>query len=251
MSGTATVNVVPADAGNRVSWGAVFAGVVMTLAAQLVLSLLGFGLAAAGIAHAVTRMSPGTFLFFIGLWWALSGIAAASIGGFTAGRMAGAQPATAAGWHGLVSWGVSVMVVAFLLISGSNMIADDIYQTAGYRGLNGVSYEQEGRINGSSLTEGPAVPAAPSAIPNPGIPIDQVPVQTPQYSLRVSPPPVAVPDRAGERRPAQRSGAHDGRAGRMVRRPRQRKEKRSAHSCLKGFGIYDDFRVARISRPMK
>ena len=185
--------VTPAPPVNRVSWGAVFAGVALTLAAQLIFSLMGLGVAAAGIAPAASRMPAGAFLFLICLWWAASGIAAAFIGGFTAGRMAGKQPASAAAWHGLVSWAVSVMVVAFLLVSATNIIAGEIYQTTLYRSMTGAAYEQDGRINGSSLTEGPAIPAAPSAIPQPGISIDQSPASTSQYSLKVSPPPGSIP----------------------------------------------------------
>lgn len=51
------------------------------------------------------------------IWWTVSGIIAALIGGFTAGRLAGQPKAASAAWHGLTSWAVATLVVALLLTS--------------------------------------------------------------------------------------------------------------------------------------
>src|SRR4026208_1007392 len=77
---------------NRVSWRAVLAGVVVALVAQLILNLVGVGIGAASVAR-LTSNNPSATSFAIGagIWWALSGIIAALIGGYTAGRLAG-QP---------------------------------------------------------------------------------------------------------------------------------------------------------------
>ena len=66
---------------NQISWGAVFAGVVIALTAQLLLNLLGVGIGLATIdPSAANNPDPKTFSIGAGVWWAVSGIVAALIG---------------------------------------------------------------------------------------------------------------------------------------------------------------------------
>src|SRR5687767_3683175 len=76
---------------NKVSWGAVFAGVVVMLVTQLILNLLGIGIGAATLdpaAGAAENPSASSFSIGAGLWFALSGILASLAGGYAAGRLA-------------------------------------------------------------------------------------------------------------------------------------------------------------------
>src|SRR5882762_9816760 len=75
---------------NKISWGAVLAGVVLALATQLVLNLLGMGVGAATLSP-FTGDSPSATSLSIGagIWFAISSILAALAGGYTAGRLAG------------------------------------------------------------------------------------------------------------------------------------------------------------------
>src|SRR5262245_45619474 len=85
---------------NRVSWGAVLAGVAVALVVQLILNLLGIGLGAASFDPA-SNNSPAasTLSISAAIWWAVSGIIAALLGGYTAGRLA-VQPKQSSGaWH--------------------------------------------------------------------------------------------------------------------------------------------------------
>lgn len=112
----------------RVSWGAVTAGAALALAVQLVLNLfgMGVGLAAAdpGAAAlaAASEVSWGTLI-----WMAVTGVIAAFAGGFCSGRLAGERRMAMAGWHGLVSWAASTLVIAVLaatvagVLVGGNM----------------------------------------------------------------------------------------------------------------------------------
>ncbi len=103
---------------NRVAWGAVFAGVVMSLVAQLILNMLGVGVG-------LSTLDPGTgdnpsaetFSMGAGIWWAVSGILASLIGGFAAGRLSGEPKESTAAWHGLTAWAVATLVVVYLLTS--------------------------------------------------------------------------------------------------------------------------------------
>ena len=105
---------------NQISWGAVFAGVVLTLAAQLILNLLGIGIGAATLDPGQAGAeSPGASALGIGagVWFVVSGILASFLGGFAAGRLGGKPKGSTAGWHGLTAWALSTLVIFFLLTS--------------------------------------------------------------------------------------------------------------------------------------
>jgi hypothetical protein len=108
---------------NRVGWGAILAGVALALVTQLILSMIGAGI---GLA----TLDPGTgdnpsasgFSMAAAIWWAVSGIIAAFIGGFAAGRLAGVPKESTAGWHGLGSWAVTTLVIAYLAVTTATTI---------------------------------------------------------------------------------------------------------------------------------
>ncbi len=98
---------------NRVSWGAIFAGVTMALVVQLILNLTGVGV---GIA---LKAGPSTGAM---IWMAVSGVVAFFVGGYTAGRLSGDPTESTAGWHGLTAWAASVFVLAILIIGGAGVM---------------------------------------------------------------------------------------------------------------------------------
>jgi hypothetical protein len=101
---------------NRVSWGAVLAGVMVALVSQLILNLIGIGIGAASFdATSNANPSGSSFSIAAGMWWALSGILAALAGGYTAGRLSGRPTETSGPWHGLTSWAVTTLLVFYLL----------------------------------------------------------------------------------------------------------------------------------------
>src|SRR4030095_4824200 len=84
---------------NRISWGAVLAGVVVALVAQLILNMIGIGIGASTLdpgGGAAENPSAQGFSIGAGIWLLVSGIVAALAGGFAAGRLSGqAQKTTA------------------------------------------------------------------------------------------------------------------------------------------------------------
>ena len=116
---------------NRVAWGAVLAGVALSLVTQLILNLLGIGIG-------LSTLDPGTgdnpsaeaLSMGAGIWWSVSGIIAALIGGFTAGRLAGQPKPASAAWHGLTSWAVATLVIAWLLTSTAGNVIGGAMNTA-------------------------------------------------------------------------------------------------------------------------
>jgi hypothetical protein len=112
---------------NNVSWGAVLAGAVVAIMTQVVLNTLGVALGAFALDAAADRtanfsegdMASGaaTFSLVAAIWWTVSGVIAAFIGGYAAGRLSGRPKESTGGWHGVATWGVTMIAVFYILTS--------------------------------------------------------------------------------------------------------------------------------------
>jgi hypothetical protein len=113
---------------NRVSWGAVFVGVVVSLVVQLILNLLGVGVGAASL-NPLSGDNPSAtqFSMVAAIWWTVAGIIAAFAGGYSAGRLAGQPVEATAGWHGLTAWALTTLVVFYLLTSAVGGVLGGAY----------------------------------------------------------------------------------------------------------------------------
>lgn len=103
---------------NEISWGAVIAGAVIGLIAQLILNMVGIGVGLSAV-NAVAGDSPSASSMSIGagLWWVISGIVAAGLGGYLAGRLSGKPSHSTTAYHGLIAWAVSTLIVVYLVSS--------------------------------------------------------------------------------------------------------------------------------------
>jgi hypothetical protein len=114
---------------NKVSWGAVLAGVVVALVTQLILNMIGIGIGAATLSPATgDNPSASTFSIGAGIWWTLSGILASLAGGYAAGRLAGVPKESTGGWHGLTSWALTTLIIFFLITSAIGGILGGTYR---------------------------------------------------------------------------------------------------------------------------
>ena len=102
---------------NRISWGAVLAGVVTALVIQLLLNILGAGIGMGTLDVMRTENNPetSTASLVAAAWWTLTGIIASYVGGTVAGRLAGAPDRSTAGWHGFVAWAATTLIIFYLL----------------------------------------------------------------------------------------------------------------------------------------
>lgn len=118
---------------NRVSWGAILAGVVAALVVQLLLNILGVGIGASSVTAADTGSNPsaGGFSMTAGIWWTISGIVASFVGGVVAGRLCGAATTNTARWHGFVSWATATLVIFYLLTSALGGIIGGTFSAFG------------------------------------------------------------------------------------------------------------------------
>lgn len=148
---------------NKVSWGAILAGVVTALVTQLILNMVGIGIGASTL-DPMTGDNPGAGSFSIGagIWWALSGIVAAFVGGFVASRLSGRPKESTGGWHGLTSWAATTLLVFYLLSTAVGSLVGGAFSTV------------SGAIGGLGRTAGSAVQAAAPALANASDPFSAI-----------------------------------------------------------------------------
>lgn len=140
---------------NKVSWGAIFAGVAIALAAQFLLNLLGVGIGAA-VLDPATSDNPDASTFSIGggIWFVVAGIIASFLGGYVASRLSGRPSNSTGGYHGLTTWAVTTLVVLYLLTTSVGALIGGAFS-----GLTSI-------VSGVGQTAATAVTAAAPAITN-------------------------------------------------------------------------------------
>lgn len=147
----------PVEFISRVSWGAIFAGTVAALVVQLTLSILGIGIGLAGINPASSGAQDAASLSLAaGIWWIVSGIIASLAGGYVAGRFCDRRATSKAGYHGLMSWGLTTLVVVFLLSSAVGGV------------VSGAFGAMTSMLGGAGRAVGGAVQAAAPSLPQAG-----------------------------------------------------------------------------------
>src|SRR5205814_5449530 len=97
----------------RISWGAIFAGAIIALATQLVLTLIGAAVGLATLDPATGQNPSGTTLGIgAAVWLVISSFVSLFLGGYVAGRLGG----TFNGWlHGLATWATVTMLTVLLV----------------------------------------------------------------------------------------------------------------------------------------
>ena len=117
---------------SRMSWPAVFAGVTIAIAVQIVLGLLGTGIGMS-LVDPVSGSTPSASGFGIGagLWWVVSTILALGAGSYAASRIAGLTERFDGVIHGLVIWGVTLIITLYLLSSAVGSIIGGTFRTIG------------------------------------------------------------------------------------------------------------------------
>lgn len=144
----------------RISWGAVIAGVVVALVAQLILSLLGLGIGFGSI-EPLQQSNPFSGLGTGALiWWVVSMLIALFLGGMTSARLAGVPRAFDSMLHGVLTFSVFTLVSFYLLttaigsiISGAGSLVGKTLSMAG-QGVAAVAPEVAGAVKGELQKQG-------------------------------------------------------------------------------------------------
>ena len=124
-----TVELAPFS---RVSWGGILAGVVIVLALQVVLNMVGVGIGLSAV-EPLTRETPALRSFGLGagIWLVLSTWIALAAGGFVASRIAGSYHTDDALLHGFVTWGLTLIIGIVLLSGAIGAVANGAADIAG------------------------------------------------------------------------------------------------------------------------
>ena len=102
----------------RISWAAIFGGVILVVTVQLLLSLLGAGIGLDTVnTNAGTTPAASSIGIGAGVWWIISSIIALAFGGYVAAWFAGIELRWDGVLHGLVTWGIATMLTVYLLSS--------------------------------------------------------------------------------------------------------------------------------------
>jgi len=110
-----------------VSWGAIFAGVVVGLSLNLVLNLLGVaaGLMTVDVANNPSSVSNAPIVAAV--WNAISMLIAAFAGGYVAARMSGLKRKSDGILHGFVSWGVTTILLTGILAAAAGALSNQLF----------------------------------------------------------------------------------------------------------------------------
>ena len=122
-----------AVAGRRISWGAVLAGVIIVLIVQFLLSLLGVGIGASTIDPSQRGGTPEASSFGIGagIWWIICSLISVFAGAWVAGRLAGMPDRTDGMLHGLVAWGLAMLLLIYLLTTAVSSLVGGAFGVVG------------------------------------------------------------------------------------------------------------------------
>jgi hypothetical protein len=162
----------------RISWAAIFGGVVVVVAVQLLLSLLG---AAIGLGTVNTNAgsTPGASSVGLGagLWWVISSCASLFVGGYVAAWLAGVEARFDGMLHGLVTWGIATLLTFWLLTSAIGSVIG-----GGFSAIGSVA-----SATGNGISDA-AKPLAQAA----GVSPDMIQQQAQAYLQPTNPDPVTM-----------------------------------------------------------
>jgi hypothetical protein len=106
----------------RVSWGAVFAGVIVTVVLQLLFTLLGVGIGAATV-QPLQQSDPGKGLGMgTAIWLLVSTLISVYIGARVAGGLCGCARQSERGMHGILAWGTTAIASIVFLTSAAGTL---------------------------------------------------------------------------------------------------------------------------------
>lgn len=130
------------------TWSAVLAGVFASLVVQILLTMLGFGVGLLAIDVPTASAAPAGAGWAAFVWWAVSGIIAAFIGGAVAAANSPNQTGLVRVGHALGAWAVATVVVvaaAALLPASATSVASN---------LVGPTYAASARVAALSTVPG-------------------------------------------------------------------------------------------------
>lgn len=154
------------DALKRLSWSAVFGGVLIAVVVQIALSLLGIGIGL-GTIDVRTEADPVSGLGIgSAIWYGISSLLSLFAGAFVAGRLAQSRNVFDGVIHGLLSWSLITLITLYFLTSAIGSII------GGVSSLVGNTLSAAGNIAGKGIQA--AAPAIKNELQDQGINLDNL-----------------------------------------------------------------------------
>lgn len=111
----------PGAAGiTRVTWGAIIAGTVAVISAQVLFATLGLAI---GLSIPVTAATAEGMGIFAGIWWLVTGLIALFIGGWVAGHFTATGREIDASLHGVMTWALATTLSVLFVTAWGGMLA--------------------------------------------------------------------------------------------------------------------------------
>lgn len=107
----------PAMGVDRVRWSAIWSGLLVAIATQMILSALGLAI---GL-YTFTQTAAGALgvnWSAVGLWTAIWALVALFLGGWVAARLASSPTSANGAWHGVVVWALALVLGTLLTAIG-------------------------------------------------------------------------------------------------------------------------------------
>lgn len=102
----------------RISWAAIFGGVILVVAVELLLGLLGAGIGLGTVnVNAGSTPDASSLGMGAGLWWIISSVISLGFGAYAAAWLAGIEMRWDGVLHGLITWGIATLLTIYLLSS--------------------------------------------------------------------------------------------------------------------------------------
>jgi hypothetical protein len=115
--------------GMKVSWGGVFAGVLVAMGVSMLLAALGVAIGVTAVDPGAT--DPGTIGVGAAIWGAVQLLIALFVGGMVATRVGAIIDRTTGFFEGVLVWVVSLILMAYLAASGIASVASGAFTLLG------------------------------------------------------------------------------------------------------------------------
>ena len=141
MSGAAVV--IPAEPASRIRWPAIIAGAVAAAGVSFTLHAFATGIGLSVLSTAPTWRDSSSALWWLsGIYLLFTALYAFAVGGYIAGRMRTPLSANTAevegsdGMHGLITWGLAVVLTAILALGVAATAAPALSPSGGSTGAS-------------------------------------------------------------------------------------------------------------------
>lgn len=119
---------------SQVRWGAIFAGVIIGIVTQILLSLLGLAVGLT-VYDPISQPDMGGLGIGSSIWVIVSSIISVFVGGWTAASLANVPVGNLGTLHGILTWGLLLLVTFFLLGTGVGRLAGGAFNLLSMAGI--------------------------------------------------------------------------------------------------------------------